>query len=83
MRKLFIILILMTFVAAPVFAANAEWFDETELGAIVDLPSIFIKKGNHNLGGEAVLFDLFSEWKEGSAVYVKYSYTGCFLLCDN
>jgi len=84
MKKLLIILFAVMFIVGgtPVFATNIEFFDETDLGAKIDAPNLILKKGNHSIGAEVSINDITRDWDLGSQAYIKYTFNGCFLLCD-
>jgi len=50
-------------------------FEETTLGAKVDLPNL-VKKGNHSLGAELSITDITNDWDLGSQAFVKYTFSG-------
>jgi len=80
--KSIILAVLIALATTPVFAANLEVFDETELGAKIDAPNLFVKKGDHALGAEISITDMFNSWDEGSQAYVKYTYYGSIFNLD-
>jgi len=83
MKKLLIILFAVMFIVggtAPVFSDDI--FENTDLGAKIDLPNIVLKKGDHSIGAEISITDITEDWDQGSQVYLKYTFSGCFLLCD-
>lgn len=73
-----ILAVLLMFVITPVYAYNFEIFDETELGAKVDLPDL-IKKDNHSIGVEVGFTDLHQDWEDSGYAVVKYTWRGSIL----
>ena len=73
---------LLILATSPAFATNLEIFDETELGAKIDAPNLFVKKGNHSLGAEISITDMFNSWDDGSQAFVKYTWTGSIFDLD-
>ncbi len=63
-------------VGTTVFAANIEIFDETELGAKIDVPNLIKITENSSIGVEAGVNDLHHDWKDDSFAFVKYTYRG-------
>ncbi len=83
MKRLILITLAIMLLAMPAMAtipSNLEIFDETEVGAKVDLPNLFVKKGAHSLGGELEVRNLFERWSDSLYVGIKYTYRGS--LCD-
>ena len=74
-------MLVMSMGAVPAIAANAEIFDETELGAKIDAPNLIKITKNNHIGIEVGLFDLTKDFKDGSFAFAKWTYTGCLLNC--
>ena len=75
MKKGLILAVLLMFLAVPVHAYNIEIFDETELGAKIDIPNL-IKKDKHSIGFEIGITNIHDKWKDSSYGIVKYTYWG-------
>jgi len=73
-------LILMVIGIAPIYADDI--FENTTLGAKVDMPNLVLQKGDHSVGAEISITDITEDWDLGSQAFVKYTYSGCFGLCD-
>ena len=84
MKKLIIIavavMLVMSMGVMPVMADDI--FENTTLGAKIDLPNLVLKKGDHSIGAEISITDITENWDLGSQAFLKYTYKGCFLLCD-
>ena len=81
MKKLLILAVAILMIGAvPVFADDI--FENTTLGAKIDLPNLVLKKGDHSIGAEISITDITEKWDLGSQAFVKYTFRGCFLLCD-
>ena len=83
MKKLLILAVAIMFIVggtAPVWGDDI--FENTTLGAKIDLPNLVLKKGDHSIGAEISITDITKDWDLGSQAFVKYTFRGCFLLCD-
>ena len=83
MKKLILTLILTLAFTPLAFAdsipSNLEIFDETTVGAKVDLPNLVKTTTNTALGAEVGLSNLFEDWDQSGYVIVKFTYTGSLL----
>jgi len=82
MKKTITLLILLGLITTPALAYNFEVFDETNLGAKVNAPNLFVQKGSHSLGAEATIYDITEDWKDGSEVLLTYTFTGSIFNLD-
>ena len=81
MKKLLILAVAILMIGTvPVFAEDI--FEHTDLGAEVSFPNIVLKKGDHSIGAEISITDITKDWDLGSQAFLKYTFRGCFLLCD-
>lgn len=80
MKKAILLTALIALIAMPVFANDI--FENTDLGAKVDLPNIVLKKGNHAIGVEISITDITKDWDLGSQAMIKYTNTLCAGICD-
>jgi len=81
-KKSIILAIVLTvaLIAVPAFADDI--FENTTLGAKIDAPNLVLQKGDHAIGAEISITDITEDWDLGSQAFVKYTYKGCFGLCD-
>ena len=87
MKKILLIAVLLLTVSCiPAFAdsipSNLEIFDETTVGAKIDAPNLFLQYGNHSLGCEVGLTNLFEDWDQSGYAIVKYTFKGSLFNLD-
>lgn len=58
----------------PVFADDI--FENTKLGAKIDIPNIIKLAENHSIGAEISITDITKDWDLGSQAFIKYTFTG-------
>ena len=67
----------------PVFAdsipSNLEIFDETVVGAKIDLPDLIKITASSSLGAELGMTNMFEDWDQSGFVIVKYTWKGSLL----
>lgn len=84
MKKTLVMLLVMLLFAIPAFADNLEMFDETEVGAKVDLPEL-VKLGPVDLGVEAgidSIHDLLNDTENDASSYLIAKATIHWTLVD-
>lgn len=79
MKKLLLALTVVALLATPCLAKNIEALDEVRVGVKVDLPNLIKLTENSSVGVEGSMDDLHDRLKDGSQIYVKYTWRGDLL----
>lgn len=51
-------------------------FENTDLGAKIDVPNIVKFNDKHSIGASISITDITEDWDMGSQAFIKYTYSG-------